>query len=365
MPSRVFRTLEAAQSYRSSASSAGRTYNPGMRIGPALLALGLTLPLSGPVRTTAQSGSTMQAVRVHAFGGVDALQVERAPRPSPGQGEVLIRVRAAGVNPVDAAIRAGRFGNHRDRLPLVPGVDVSGTIAAMGAGVEDLAVGDRVFGMLELQRTGTYAEYVVAKRDEVARMPAALDFPQAAGVPLVALTAQQALFDTARLRAGETVLIQGASGGVGSYAIQLAKAAGARVIGVAGPDNQAYMRQLGADVTVDYSTQRIEDVARDVDVVLDTVGGDTQARSFTVLKRGGRLVSLVGPPSATLAAQHGVEARGILVHPSRVQLEAIARLFDDRQLVAAETTVLPLADVRVAHERIASRHTRGKIVLVP
>jgi NADPH:quinone reductase-like Zn-dependent oxidoreductase len=198
--------------------------------------------------------ATMKAVRIHAFGGPDVLVYEDAPKPKAGAGELLIRVKAAGVNPVDASVRAGRFGENRGRLPYVPGFDVAGVVETVGEGVEGFAEGDAVYAMLDLARGGAYAEYAVVKASEAAHKPQTLDFGQAAGVPLVALTVYQALFDTARLQAGETVLIQGGSGGVGSYAIQMAKAAGARVIAVASARNQDYMKRLGADVTVDYAS---------------------------------------------------------------------------------------------------------------
>lgn len=322
-------------------------------------------PSHGPASGMQQPPPAMKAVRVHAFGGPEVLRYEDAPRPTPGPGELLVRVRAAGVNPVDAGVRAGSFGDFRARLPLVPGFDVAGVVDEVGDGVEAFTEGDDVYAMLDLERGGAYAQYVIVKTSEAAPRPETLDFIEAAGVPLVALTAQQVLFDTAGLQAGQTVLIQGGSGGVGSYAIQLAKAAGARVIAVASGRNQDYMKTLGADVTVDYERQRFEDVARDVDVVLDTVGGDTQTRSFAVLKRGGHLVSIVGRPSQELADERGVRASGILVRADGAQLASITRLFDAGRLQAAETTELPLERAREAHEQIETRHTRGKIVLVP
>jgi NADPH:quinone reductase-like Zn-dependent oxidoreductase len=342
--------------------------NPSMQTLVILgLGAGLVVPVpSGGAGVGAlQSPATTKAVRVHAFGGPEVLRYEDAPRPTPGPGELLVRVRAAGVNPVDAGVRAGRFGDFRARLPLVPGFDVAGVVDEVGEGVEAFTEGDDVYAMLDLERGGAYAQYVIVKVAEAAPKPETLDFLEAAGVPLVALTAQQALFDTAGLQAGQTVLIQGGSGGVGSYAIQIAKAAGARVIAVASARNQAYMKALGADVTVDYERQTFEDVARDVDVVLDTVGGDTQARSFAVLKRGGHLVSIVGRPPQDVAEQRGVKASGILVRANGAQLAAITRLFDDGRLVAAETSELPLERAREAHEQIETGHTRGKVVLVP
>lgn len=324
--------------------------------------------MAGATDARQQAGAeedTMKAIVVHRPGGADAMQYDDVARPAAGPGELLVRVRAAGVNPVDVAVRGGRFGNSRDRVPFIPGFDVAGEVATVGDGVTGFRVGDAVYAMLDLQRSATYAEYAVVKASEAAHKPASLDFAHAAGVPLVALTAYQAFFDTAGVKAGQTVLIQGGSGGVGSYAIQIAKVAGARVIAVASERNQDYMKSLGADVTVDYGRERFEDVARDVDVVLDTVGGETQQRSFAVLRRGGHLVSIVGPPSAALAKEHGVAATGILVRANGGQLAEIARWFDEGKVVPAETETLPLSRAREAHERIETRHTRGKIVLLP
>ena len=306
---------------------------------------------------------TMRAVQIAETGGVDVLKLETIDTPTPGEGELLVRVRAAGVNPVDASIRGGGFGGAA-RLPYTPGFDVAGTVTAVGEGVEGFAVDDAVFAMLDLRRGGGYAEYAIVKATEAAKKPESLTFEQAAGVPLVALTAHQALFDTANLKEGETVLIHGGSGGVGSHAVQLAKAAGATVIATASERNQEYLKELGADVTVDYRSQQFEDFADNVDVVLDTVGGETQRRSFAVLKEGGRLVSIVGLPHRNLAGPAGVAAGGILVRPNGEQLAKIAGMFDDGTMQPAALETMPLSDVREAHEQIETGHTRGKVVLV-
>lgn len=316
-------------------------------------------------QSAGSASGTMKAVRVHGSGGIEALQYEDAPRPVANAGDLLVRVMAAGVNPVDVSTRRGGFGSSKDGSPTVPGFDVAGVVEAVGAGVTAFRAGDAVYAMLDLQRPGAYADYVIVRAAEAALKPRSLSFAQAAGVPLVALTAYQAFFDTAGLQAGQTVLIQGGSGGVGSYAIQLAKSAGARVIAVASERNQAYMRQLGADVTVDYGRQRFEDVARDVDVVLDTVGGETARRSIAVVRPGGHYVAIIGMLPADLAAARGVKATRILVRANGAQLATVGRMFDDRRVVPAEHVEFPLAKVRDAHQQIETGHTRGKVVLIP
>ena len=333
-----------------------------MRIALTLAGLILLLAAAHAFGQTTQPAE-MRAVQVAESGGVEVLEVKRVPVPRPSEGELLVRVRAAGINPVDAKMRSGGFFAASEGT-YTPGFDVSGTVAAVGDGVEGFEVGDAVYAMLDLRRGGAYAEYAIVKVNEAAAKPESRSHEEAAGVPLVALTAYQALFDTADLKAGETVLIHGGSGGVGSHAVQLAKAAGATVVATASERNQDYLKELGADVAVDYRSQRFEDFAKDVDVVLDTVGGDTQRRSFDVLKRGGRLVSIVGLPHQALAEPAGVTATGILVKPNGEQLAKIAAMFDDGTLKPAALTTMPLDDVAAAHEQIETGHTRGKVVLV-
>lgn len=305
------------------------------------------------------SVATMKAVRYHQAGGPEVLKYEDVPRPSPGQGEMLIRVAAAGVNPVDAKFRkAGR-----PSLPFTPGFDVAGTVEEAGPGVSTFKKGDAVFAYVPLSRGGGYAEYAIVKEPEAAAKPAKTTLPQAAGLPVAALTAWQGLFDTAKLQKGQTVLIHGGSGGVGTMAVQLAHWKGARVLATASTENQAYLKQLGADVAIDYKTQKFEDVAKDVDVVLDTVGGDTADRSFDVLKKGGIIVSIVGHLSQEKAKAAGVRAVDILVKPSGAQLREIAGLVDSGDLKPVVTKELPLEDAAKAHELIETGHTRGKIVL--
>lgn len=313
------------------------------------------------IDTTARAASphTMRAIRVHAYGGPEVLVEERVPRPEPGPGELRVRVIAAGVNPLDAWVRQGSSR----ALPLVLGWDVAGVVDAVGAGVTRLAPGAHVFGMAALDRGGANAEYVVLREDEVAAKPRRLGFVEAAAVPLSALTAWQALHEVGRLEPGQVVLIQGGSGGVGSYAVQLAHLAGARVLATASTPNQDTLRALGADVPIDYTRERFEDVAREVDLVLDCVGGETMARSVAVVRRGGALVSLLGAPSPEVLAAAGIRGGHFVVRPDADALARLATLLDEGRLRVPEVAELPLSAVREAHARIATRHTRGKIVL--
>jgi NADPH:quinone reductase-like Zn-dependent oxidoreductase len=306
----------------------------------------------------------MKAVRIHNYGGPEVLKFEDAPRPQPGNGEVLVRIHAAAVNPVDWKVRAGRLKERiQYPLPLIPGWDFSGVVEATGPGVTRLKKGDEVYARPDLARNGAYAEYIVAKESEVALKPKAVDHVQAAAIPLAALTAWQALFDTAGLKAGQKVLIHGAAGGVGSFAVQLAKWKAAHVIGTASGRNQSFLRELGVDEPIDYEKAPFEDVVHDVDVVLDTIGGDTQKRSWKVLKKGGILVSIISPPSAEEAAKRGVRQGYVFVQPNASQLTEIAKLVDSGKLKPVVETVLPLSEARRAQEQSETGHTRGKIVL--
>ena len=307
---------------------------------------------------------TMQAVRFHSYGGSEVLVLEEMPRPQAGTGEVLIGVRAAGVNPLDWKVRAGHVKAWmQHRLPLIPGWDVSGVVEAVGPGVTDFKTGDAVYGMLDFLRNGAYAEYVAAGTGNLAPKPNSIDHTQAGAVPLASLTAWQSLFEVAGLKSGQTVLIHAAAGGVGHFAVQFAKRKGARVIGTASADNKSFLQGLGADVVIDYRTTRFEEAVQDVDVVLDTIGGDTQQRSWQVLKKGGILVATLGISSQEAARQHGVRGEGVMVHPDASQLGQIAALIDAGNLRPAVNTILPLAEAARAHELSQTGHARGKIVL--
>ena len=307
---------------------------------------------------------TMKAVRIHEYGGPDVLVYEDAPRPQAGKGEVLVQVHAAGINPVDWKIRQGLA---KDRLhynlPLILGWDVSGVVEAVGRGVRRLKVGDEVYSRPDVTRDGAYAEYITIDQSLVALKPQTIDHVHAAGIPLASMTAWQALFDAGQVEPEQRILIHGASGGVGTYAVQLAKWKGAYVIGTASARNQEFLRELGADGTIDYQDVAFETVVRDVDMVLDTIGGDTQERSWSVLKRGGILVSIISPPSPQKAAAHGVRQAYVFLEPKLTQLQEITALVDSGKLRCIVDTVLPLAEARRAHEISQSGHARGKIIL--
>ena len=308
--------------------------------------------------------ATMNAIRMHGYGGLDVLSYDEVVRPEPGADEVLIRVRAAAVNPVDWKIREGLgkewFGH---QLPFIPGCDLAGVVESVGPKVKGLHPGDSVYGFVNLKRCGAYAEFALATEGEVIRKPESLDFVQAAAVPVAALTSWQALFDIAQLAAGQKVLVHGAAGGVGSMAVQLAKAKGAWVAGTASARNAQFLRELGVDQVIDYQAVRFEETVRDLDMVLDTMGGDTQARSFGVLKKGGVLVSTVSDPSEALCAKFGVQGVRFMVQPSAAQLAEIAQLIEAGKVRPHVETILPLAEARRAQELSQTGHTRGKIVL--
>ncbi len=304
----------------------------------------------------------MKAVIIHEYGGPEVLKFTDVPRPEPKENEVLVRVIAAGVNPADPLIVSGKyakeFGTH---LPLIPGYDIAGVVEKTGGKITRLKVGDPVYAYVLWG--GGWAEYAVATEAEAAAKPASLNFISAAALPLAALTAWQALIDTAKLSAGQTVLIHGGSGGVGTMAIQIAKARGATVIATASTRNQDLLRQLGADVAIDYTTTKFEDVAKDVDVVLDAVGKDTLARSYGVVKKGGFIATLVSRLDQAELDKHGIRGASIAVKPNADQLGEIAKLIEERKLRPIVTRMLPLANAVEAAQQAATHHTRGKMVL--
>jgi NADPH:quinone reductase-like Zn-dependent oxidoreductase len=306
----------------------------------------------------------MKAARVHQYGPPSVITLEDLPLPVPGPGEVLVRVHAAGVGPWDGWVRAGKSVLPQP-LPLTLGSDLSGVVTALGSGAAGFGPGDEVFGVTNPRFTGAYAEYAIAAVRLIARKPTLLTHVDAASVPVVAVTAWQALFEQARLARGASVLIHGAAGNVGAYAVQLAHAAGLRVTATAFARDTAYVRSLGADNVIDVGSGRFEDQADKVDAVIDLVGGETQARSFGVLKAGGQLVSAVSAPDPETAKARGVTAHFFLVKVTTGHLNRIAALIDEGRLRTNVGTVLPLSAAREAHEMLDGARPRpgGKIVL--
>ncbi len=323
--------------------------------------LGLTtLTISGALAQSPKP--TMKAAMVHQYGGAEVLKLEDVPRPEPKDNEVLVRVIASGVNPADSLIVSGRyaqeFGTH---LPLVPGYDVAGVVEKIGAKIDKLKVGDPVYAFVLWG--GGWAEYAVLTQGEAALKPKSLTYIESASVPLVALTAWQALIDAAKLSAGQTVLIHGGSGGVGSIAIQIAKARGARVIATASTANQDLLKQLGADVAIDYTKTKFEDVAKDVDVVLDPIGKDTLARSYGVVKKGGFIATLTSRPDPAELAKHEIRGLSIRSHPDANELTEITKLIEAKKVKPVVTQILSLSEAAHALEQAETHHTRGKMVL--
>lgn len=305
----------------------------------------------------------MKAVVMNSFGGPEVLESTELPIPSPKAGEILIQVHAAGINPVDCKMRSGSYRRTEIKLPIIPGRDVSGTVAAVGRGVSGLNVGDEVYAFLA-SHSGGYADYAIAKDNEVALKPVSLDHVAAAAVPLAATTAWQALFDHGELRRGQRVLIHGAAGGVGHFAVQFAKNKGAIVIATAGPDDVSFVEDLGADQVIDYKHENFEDEVDAVDLVIDLVAGDIPDRSWSVLKDGGAMVSTLKEPSAEQAAQHHARTKFFLAQPTREILREIAELIDAGKVRVVLQKTYPLADAGRAQDELEHDHSMGKRVLV-
>jgi len=304
----------------------------------------------------------MNAIVIRSFGGPEVLEPAELPRPQPAEGQVLIHVRAAGVNPVDYKIRSGSYSKNDIKLPLVLGRDVSGTIEAVGRGVTDYKVGDEVYAFLG-SHSGGYAQFAIAKENEIALKPKTLDHVKAAAVPLAATTAWQGLFDHGGLHAGQRVLIHGAAGGVGHFAVQFAKVRGATVVATGAEQDQALLKELGADEVIDYEHQRFEHQVSDIDLVLDLIAGETQDRSWAVLRRGGAIVSTLQQPSEEQAKAYDARAKVFMAEPRHEQLVEIAKLIDDGKVRVLVNHTHPLNEVRRVHEELEHEHTTGKLVL--
>jgi len=306
----------------------------------------------------------MKAIRLHARGGPEQLVYEDAPEPSLKNGDALVRVHACAITPTELTWpETYTTCEGAARLPSIPGHEVSGVVATRTANAPDANVGDHVYALTDFSRDGAAAEYVAMHSADLAPRPRSLNDVQAAAVPLAALTAWQALFDHAGLVPGQEILIHGATGGVGSFAVQLAHWRGAYVVGTASAANAELACELGADKVIDYNAVRFEDKVREADVVLDTVGGDTLERSWGVLRRGGVLVTIVASPPADKADRYGVRGVFFIVKPSRAQLIEIGRLIDTRKMRPVIEATFPLEEARQAFERAAGGHNRGKIVL--
>lgn len=309
--------------------------------------------------------ASMHAVRGHSRGGPRQLVYEVAPRPVPGPGEVLVAVRSASITSGelgwDATWTDSLDGTGSSRVPIVPAKEVSGQVAALGVGVSELSVGDEVFGLIPFTRDGAAAEFTAVPAGVLAVKPAALSHDAAAALTLAGLTAWQGLVRHGGLTAGGRVLVHGGAGGVGSFVVQIAAALGASVTATASAEDTAFVRELGAEHVVDYASERFEDQVKDVDLVFDTVGGDSQTRSWQVLRPGGVLVSIVAPPDTSRAG----EARGVffVVEPDRAGLTELARLCESGRLTPRIDRVVPLADAAEAYAALEREHRRGKVVL--
>jgi NADPH:quinone reductase-like Zn-dependent oxidoreductase len=305
----------------------------------------------------------MQAVRIHKFGGPEVLKLETLAKPEPAPGEVLVSVKAASVNPVDYKIRNGGYPQVKaDQLPMTMGRDIAGVITALGDGVSDYQVGDEIYAMLPRDR-GAFAEWVAVPTTACALKPKTLDMVQAGCVPLAALTAWQGLFDQGGLVAGQKVLIHGASGGVGHFAVQFAHAKGAVVFATASGDSLDFVDQLGADQVIDYHKERFETVIHGMDLVYDLIGGETQDRSWATLKPGGTLISTVQPPDPAKASKAGVKGLRYTAEPNGAELAEIAGLIDAHEVKVTIDHVYRLDQVAEAERHLEHDHVRGKVVL--
>ena len=309
------------------------------------------------------NAGTMKAIVIHNYGGPEVLSYEDVPIPEPGPDEVLIKIHAASVNPVDWKIREGLWKDRvKHTFPLILGWDAAGTVEETGILVNRFKKGDAVFARTDVARNGTYAEYVVVHVKDIAFAPESIPAEQAAGIPLAGQTAWVGLFEEGNLKAGQSVLIHAGSGGVGSFAVQLAKIAGARVIATTSKGNIDLVKSLGADQVIDYKAEDFTKSIKDVDLVLDTIGKDTQAKSFEVIKKGGTLVSTVGADEK-MAAKYGVTAKSYMLISCGTRLQEIASLVDKRMVRVLIEKIFPLTEAKQAHELSQLGRAKGKIIL--
>jgi len=306
----------------------------------------------------------MKAIRIHSYGGPELMQFEDAPVPACGADDLLVRVVAAGVNPIDWKMRSGAMAAQLPKpFPITLGSDAAGTVTALGGAVRGFEVGDEVFFYAEFARGGTYAEYVAVDASQVAKKPRTVSFSTAAALPTPGQAAWTALIETAKVERGQRVLIHGGAGALGTIAVQLAKEQGARVIATASGDGVALVKSLGADEVIDYRTQRFEQLARDIDIVLDTLGGPTQEASWATMRKGGILVATAMPPSPERAAAAGVRAAFVFTPPRGAVLAQLAQRVDDGRLRVVVGQELALADAAQAHRLGESGKARGKMIL--
>lgn len=307
------------------------------------------------------STQLINAIQVHEYGDANQLKLEQIPRPVPGEGEVLVRVHAAGVNPVDWKIRSGWAKSlFTATFPYVPGADLAGIVEAVGPGVTSFQPGQAVFGR---SSQGSYTEYALAPANALALKPESLSFDEAATIPIGATTAWQGIFDHGNLQPGQRVLILGGAGGVGLFAIQFARWKGAHVITTTSTGNVEYVRSLGAETVIDYTRTHVEDVVHDVDLVFDTVGGQALETVWPTLKRGGILVTVAGQPDQAKADEFGVRTARFSATVSSELLSTFARLIDEGHVKVTIEKVFPLDEANKAHELSESGHGRGRIVL--
>ncbi|HTJ59239.1 MAG TPA: NADP-dependent oxidoreductase [Devosiaceae bacterium] len=304
----------------------------------------------------------MEAIRIHKFGGPDVLEVDDVEKPVAGSGELLVQVMAASVSPVDYKIRGGGYDDAGQALPITLGRDLAGVVEEVGLDVDGFAIDNDVFALLGRDR-GAYAQYVIVTPDEVARMPPSLSYVEAAAVPLAGLTAWQGLFDHGDLQSGQRVLIHGGAGGVGHLAVQFAKARGAFVATTASSEDIAFLSEIGADQVIDYQRQRFEEESSDFDLVYDLIGGETQDRSWGVLKRGGALITTLKEPSREEAQRRQLRAAHYMTVPNSTELAEIAGLIQSGRVKVRVQSVYPLSEAGQAQSALERGHVQGKIVL--